>query len=129
MRTSSSRSIGSPVGVALVGLLTLALAWSWPGMALGGPPFRPLPPKVKPAVGPGSGSGPGVTPRFGFHGTGRIGFCGGDDWEPEIRRVLPFGVVIEKSYDLNILVVSKTGERQKATFPTPKDCHLHQDCS
>ncbi len=72
------------LGVAAAATAVIVLAAS-PPAALGGRP-SPLPPKVKPDVSAAGGAGvilPGAGTIAGPEAT-RLGFCGGDDWEPEI---------------------------------------------
>jgi hypothetical protein len=67
-------------------ILALTLALALLPLAAGGAraTSASLPPKVK---APSSRGGPFVRPTRGAHGRAapvRLGFCGGDDWEPEI---------------------------------------------
>src|SRR6266540_3624665 len=82
-RTTSQAAIR--IRSLLAVLMTVAMAFALaPGARAGSP--KPLAPKVKPSVAPGRAVP--LSPRLGVtvapDETTRLGFCGGDDWEPEI---------------------------------------------
>jgi hypothetical protein len=86
-RGLSLRRTGTLVSTFAIGMVLLLAAPSPAGPSSG----TGLPPKVKPAVGNGRSvhapQGTEISPRGGAV---RFGFCGGDDWEPEIA-VAPDG--------------------------------------
>src|SRR2546426_7921627 len=79
------RSRSTTVGSLLVLGLTLALvAFTGPaGSAAAGQPTT-LPPKVKTSTVRSSGVHRPTRGASALSGATRLGFCGGDDWEPEI---------------------------------------------
>jgi hypothetical protein len=85
MRSLSTLRAGRPrVLPAVVAALTGVTLWAVPSPAATGGPT--LPPKVKES---GATGGRYQQPSFGAtlrppQSTTRLGFCGGDDWEPEI---------------------------------------------
>ena len=73
---------GMRVTVAVAGL-ALAALMAAPGHAAGAASAPAVPPKVKDSTTPAAA--PALPGRFdGVLPRGRVGFCGGDDWEPEI---------------------------------------------
>src|SRR5439155_14988723 len=72
--------------VAIVGaFLGVLLPAAAPVGAAGGGARPTLPPKVKTSTAPSAGFRQPATGATAPHGSAvRLGFCGGDDWEPEI---------------------------------------------
>jgi hypothetical protein len=93
MHRSPRRRMPLPGRGMLVFTMTMALVLSVAAPSPAGVPSKTqLPPKVKPVVGKARSF---QTPRNGSisspGGATRLGFCGGDDWEPEIAAA-PDGI-------------------------------------
>ena len=86
-RTSAPRHQGSFVLALSVGLVLFTASPS-PGGTTSG---TDLPPKVRPGVGTDRSFHPTQGAGVAAEGATRLGFCGGDDWEPEIAAA-PDGV-------------------------------------
>ena len=86
-RSSAPRHHGSLVLALSVGLILFTASPS----PAGTPSATDLPPKVKPAVGSGRSFHAPQKAGVAAQGATRLGFCGGDDWEPEIAAA-PDGV-------------------------------------